>query len=115
MLYDDLTREQAVNLLIKRDATRKLGLYWERNEIEHDRALNADFVTMALDVNLSCSTAFGGPEFRNLVIEGDNFDALRWLRMTHRGQIKCIFIDPPYNTGKQDFVYNDRFIDKDDR
>jgi adenine-specific DNA-methyltransferase len=115
MLYDDLTREQAVNLLIKRDATRKLGLYWERNEIEHDRALNADFVTMALDVNLSCSTAFGGPEFRNLVIEGDNFDALRWLRMTHRGQIKCIFIDPPYNTGKQDFVYNDRFVDKDDR
>jgi adenine-specific DNA-methyltransferase len=35
--------------------------------------------------------------------------------MTHRGQIKCIFIDPPYNTGNKDFVYNDRYISEDDR
>ena len=49
------------------------------------------------------------------MIEGDNFDALRWLRMTHRGQVKCIFIDPPYNTGNKDFVYNDRYVSEDDR
>ena len=37
---------------------------------------------------------------RNLIIEGDNFDALRTLRMTHAGRVKCIYIDPPYNTGR---------------
>jgi adenine-specific DNA-methyltransferase len=34
--------------------------------------------------------------------------------MTHAGKVKCIYIDPPYNTGNRDFIYNDRFIDKDD-
>jgi adenine-specific DNA-methyltransferase len=48
------------------------------------------------------------------VIEGDNFDALRYLRMTHAGKVKCIYIDPPYNTGNKDFIYNDSFVDKDD-
>ncbi|NLE41422.1 MAG: site-specific DNA-methyltransferase, partial [Lentisphaerae bacterium] len=46
--------------------------------------------------------------------EGDNFDALRYLRMTHAGRVKCIYIDPPYNTGNRDFVYNDRFVDVND-
>jgi len=49
------------------------------------------------------------------VIEGDNFDALRWLRMTHAGRVKCIYIDPPYNTGNKDWVYNDSYMDKEDR
>ena len=55
-----------------------------------------------------------GRAWSNLLIEGDNFDALRYLRMTHAGRVKCICIDPPYNTGNKDFIYNDRFVDKDD-
>lgn len=35
--------------------------------------------------------------------------------MTHAGKVKCIYIDPPYNTGNRDFVYNDRFFDKTHR
>jgi hypothetical protein len=62
------------------------------------------------DSELSC----GAGPWRNLLIEGDNFDALRYLRMTHAGQVKCIYIDPPYNTGNKDFIYNDRFVDQDD-
>lgn len=108
--YDNLTREQLVNLLIKRDAQRKLGLVWERDEIEEDRALNSDFVVMSSDP----SASHRAPS-ENLVIEGDNFDALRWLRMTMRGQIRVILIDPPYNRGKKDLVYNDRYIRPDDR
>ncbi|MHB1085982.1 MAG: site-specific DNA-methyltransferase [Thiobacillus sp.] len=83
---------------------------WERNEIEHDRSLNDDFVMLEPDAALSV----GDAPHHNLVIEGDNFDALRYLRMTHAGKVKCIYIDPPYNTGNRDFIYNDRFIDKDD-
>ncbi len=56
----------------------------------------------------------GGAGWRNLIVEGDNFDALRALRMAYAGRVKCICIDPPYNTGNRDFVYNDHFVDKDD-
>lgn len=43
----------------------------------------------------------------NLIIEGDNLLALKALLPTHAGRIKCIYIDPPYNTGDENWVYND--------
>ena len=45
----------------------------------------------------------------NLYIEGDNLDVLKLLQETYLGKIKMIYIDPPYNTGKDSFVYNDDF------
>ena len=45
---------------------------------------------------------------RNLYIEGDNLDALKLLKETYAGQVKLIYIDPPYNTG-HDFVYDDDY------
>ncbi|NLE43027.1 MAG: site-specific DNA-methyltransferase, partial [Lentisphaerae bacterium] len=106
--YDHLSHDELVRLLEardRRDATR-FGLVWEANEIDRDKAVNADFVSLDLQPEHSVGTA----PWRNLVIEGDNFDALRYLRMTHAGRVKCIYIDPPYNTGNRDFVYNDRFV-----
>ena len=43
----------------------------------------------------------------NLLIHGDNLKALKALLPTHAGRVKCIYIDPPYNTGKENWVYND--------
>ena len=43
----------------------------------------------------------------NLITEGDNLIALKALLPTHAGQVKCIYIDPPYNTGNEEWVYND--------
>jgi len=108
--YDQYSRDELLRLLRERDRKPKFGLVWERDEIEHDKSLNDDFVALDFDPDLSC----GDAPFENLIIEGDNFDALRYLRMTHSGRIKCIYIDPPYNTGNRDFIYNDRFVDKDD-
>ncbi|MDP3010939.1 MAG: site-specific DNA-methyltransferase [Methylococcales bacterium] len=108
--YDDYSKEELINLLRSRDRKPRFGLYWERDDIEHERAINDDFVALDLNKSLSC----GDAPYQNLIIEGDNFDALRYLRMTYKGKVKCIYIDPPYNTGNKDFVYNDRFIDKDD-
>src|SRR2546430_9871018 len=42
----------------------------------------------------------------NLIIEGDNLIALKSLLPTHAGRIKCVYIDPPYNTGNEGWVYN---------
>ncbi len=47
---------------------------------------------------------------RNVFIEGDNLDALKLLQETYLGKVKLIYIDPPYNTGK-DFVYRDNYSD----
>ena len=47
-------------------------------------------------------------ESKNLIIEGENLAVLKLLSNSYREQIKCIYIDPPYNTGK-DFVYSDKF------
>ncbi len=104
--YEQYSREELLRLLRERDRKPRFGLVWERDEIEHDKSLNDDFVALDLDPGLSC----GDAPFENLIIEGDNFDALRYLRMTHAGRVKCIYIDPPYNTGNRDFIYNDRFV-----
>jgi adenine-specific DNA-methyltransferase len=108
--YDHLSKEELIRLLEARERRTRFGLVWEANEIERDKALNGDFVALDLDPALSCGPA----PWRNLIIEGDNFDALRHLRMCFAGQVKCIYIDPPYNTGNRDFVYNDRFVDRED-
>jgi adenine-specific DNA-methyltransferase len=51
----------------------------------------------------------------NILIEGDNYHALSVLSYTHRNKIDLIYIDPPYNTGNKDFIYNDHYVDREDR
>lgn len=55
------------------------------------------------DNSLSC----GDPDSGNLLVEGDNLLALKALLPYYAGQVKCIYIDPPYNTGNEKWVYND--------
>ncbi|RST60215.1 site-specific DNA-methyltransferase [Siminovitchia terrae] len=50
----------------------------------------------------------------NFLLEGDNLAALELLTKTHREKIDLIYIDPPYNTGNKDFVYDDTFVDLED-
>lgn len=109
--YDGLSSAELVNLLERRDRERKFGLVWERNEIKADRGIEGEFVAATPVPELHERAA----PWRNLVIEGENYDALRWLRMCWTGRVKCIYVDPPYNTGNKDWVYNDRYFDKDDR
>lgn len=52
---------------------------------------------------LSCGPADAG----NLIVQGDNLHALKALLPRYAGQVKCIYIDPPYNTGNEGWVYND--------
>ncbi|HET9640411.1 MAG TPA: site-specific DNA-methyltransferase [Allosphingosinicella sp.] len=58
---------------------------------------------------LHCDSALsaGDPDAGNLLVEGDNLEALKALLPYYAGQVKCIYIDPPYNTGNEGWVYND--------
>ena len=109
-----LNAQQLRRLLVEHLTKQKLGLYWESNAIERDAALNANVVLPRLVPELS-HTPEGTSFHRNLIIEGDNFDSLRLLRATHAGKIRVIYIDPPYNTGNKDWVYNDKFVGANDR
>ena len=60
-----------------------------------------------LKINEKLSKNFDNTQ--NMVLKGDNIDCLKILKSHYSGQIKCIYIDPPYNTAKDEFVYPDKF------
>jgi adenine-specific DNA-methyltransferase len=90
-----------IDLLVQHERENAFGLIWERNAQQDDPDSN-DLVLARIDIGLSERSS----PWVNMVIEADNIDALRWLRMTHRGQIRCIFVDPPYGTGSTSRGYN---------
>ena len=51
--------------------------------------------------------AYGDDDSENMIIRGDNLEALKALLPRYEGRVKCIYIDPPYNTGNEGWVYND--------
>ncbi|MDQ6702791.1 MAG: site-specific DNA-methyltransferase [Pseudomonadota bacterium] len=53
------------------------------------------------------SKSAGDPDAGNLLVLGDNLEALKALLPYYAGKVKCIYIDPPYNTGNEGWVYND--------
>lgn len=111
---DQLNEQQLRRLLAEHLTSRKLGLVWEADLIDRDKAINANVVLPRLVADSSCFSEDKSFS-QNLIIEGDNYDALRLLRNTHRGKIRVIYIDPPYNTGNKDWVYNDRFVSSTDK
>lgn len=110
---DELSPQELKRYLAQELTQKRLGLTWETNLIDRDKALNSDLVFPRVDPELSHWPVQSASN--NLIIEGDNFDSLRLLRSTHRGRIKVIYIDPPYNTGNRDFLFNDSFVDRQDR
>lgn len=89
---------------------KKYGLVFEEHREEIDEVLDTHIPVLTEDTDLFIDN--GGQ--MNFLIEGDNFASLKLLDKTHRGKIKLIYIDPPYNTGNDDFIYDDRFVDSED-
>lgn len=110
---DLMTPDEIKRVLVHELTSKPLGLVWEADLIERDRALNSNVVLPELVPAHSKLSEDGTSS--NLIIEGDNFDALRLLKTTHAGKIQVILIDPPYNTGNKDWVYNDSYLSKEDR
>lgn len=71
------------------------------------RAKYAQKTDKELRINADLSKDFDSTQ--NLILKGDNLDSLKILKNYYSGQIKCIYIDPPYNTANDEFVYPDKF------
>ena len=97
---------------------KKFGLVFEehRERVDVELAENLPVLTEVKNRYLAAKNAKSTKEDSPLdfLIEGDNLAALKLLEKTHRGKIDLIYIDPPYNTGNKDFIYNDSYVDKTD-
>ncbi len=89
---------------------KKYGLVFEEHREEIDEVLDTHTPVLTEDKDFFIDN--GGQ--MNFIIEGDNLASLKLLEKTHKGKIDLIYIDPPYNTGNQDFIYDDTYIASND-
>lgn len=110
---EGLTNEEKSALLELLNKQKKYGLVWEeKSEEVEERMRNSLPVLREVKERAILSNTADAPN--HILIEGDNLEALTTLSYTHEGKIDVIYIDPPYNTGNKDFIYNDSFVDAED-
>lgn len=109
---DGLTNEEKSELLKLLRSQKKYGLVWE-DKPENAELKMVDEMPVLEEVPERAIISDDAEAPNHILIEGDNLEALTALSYTHTGKIDVIYIDPPYNRGEEDFIYNDKFIDKD--
>ncbi len=108
-----LSNEEKSALIELLRTHKKYGLVWEDKPEEIEERLRSELPVLkeVKEKELICDN-ISAPN--HILIEGDNLETLIALSYTHTGKVDVIYIDPPYNTGNKDFIYNDRFIDSED-
>lgn len=89
---------------------KKYGLVFEEHREEIDEVLDTHTPVLTEDADLFID--HGGQ--MNFLIEGDNLASLKLLEKTHKGKIDLIYIDPPYNTGASNWIYDNDYVDGND-
>lgn len=108
-----LVRISELETEIKKLKSRKrYGLVWEDKPEKVVELCKQKLPILTEDEDKYLSKKEGN--LINILIEGDNFHSLSVLNYTHNKKVDFIYIDPPYNTGKKDFIYNDHFVDEED-
>ena len=110
---EGLTDKERSALLGLLRESKAYGLVWEDKPEAVEERLR-DELPVLTEVKERALISEDKDAPNHILIEGDNFEALTTLAYTHAGRIDVIYIDPPYNTGNKDFVYNDSFVDKED-
>lgn len=110
--HTDDTSIIAINEIENELTSKKYGLVWEEHTEEVDEQIKHN-VPVFTEVSDKTITTDGTLPY-NFLLEGDNLHSLKLLEKTHRGRIDLIYIDPPYNTGNEDFVYDDKYINEED-
>lgn len=103
----------AINQIEKELTSKKYGLVWEEHEEEVDVKMQTHIPVFT---EVEDKEIVGAPDSEqyNFLLEGDNLHSLKLLEKTHKGKIDVIYIDPPYNTGSKDFIYNDMQVAYED-
>ena len=110
---EGLTDKERSALLGLLRENKTYGLVWEDKPEDIEERLR-DELPILTEVPERAIISEDKDAPNHILIEGDNLEALATLVYTHEGKIDVIYIDPPYNTGNKDFVYNDKYVDKED-
>lgn len=113
LTIEGLTSEEKSALLELLNKEKKYGLVWENKPEDVEECLR-DRLPVFKEVKSRAILSDSPDAPNHILIEGDNLEALTALSYTHEGKIDVIYIDPPYNTGNKDFIYNDSFVDSED-
>lgn len=110
---EGLTVDERSSLIGLLREHKKYGLVWEDKPEDVEERLREELPVLR-EVKDKAILSDEPDAPNHILIEGDNLEALTALSYTHEGKIDVIYIDPPYNTGNKDFVYNDSFVDTED-
>lgn len=110
---EGLNSEERSALLGLLRSHKKYGLVWENKPEDVEERLR-DHIPVLTEVKERAIISDNPDAPNHILIEGDNLEALTTLAYTHAGKIDVIYIDPPYNTGNKDFIYNDNYVDSED-
>jgi adenine-specific DNA-methyltransferase len=103
----------AINQIEQELTSKKYGLVWEEHEEDVDIKMQTN-IPVFTEVKEKEIAGDSNCNLFNFLLEGDNLHSLKLLEKTHKGKIDVIYIDPPYNTGNKDFVYNDTQVAYED-
>ncbi len=110
--YSSWTKDELLLELGHVQSKKKFGLVWEDQEEAESQVLSSNIPVVK---EASALKVIADAEAKtNLIIEGDNLHSLSLLNYTHSDSVDVIYIDPPYNTGQNDFLYNDKFVIEED-
>jgi adenine-specific DNA-methyltransferase len=112
--YENKTREELLKIIEELEQKKKYGLVWDEERIPEQVVQDCQNNLPVLKEVKGKEISTNDNEPTHILIEGDNYHALSVLNYTHKNKIDVIYIDPPYNTGNKDFIYNDKFVDKED-
>ena len=114
MNFENMSKEELIEYInnLNEEQSGKYGLVWDAEKVLEQVVVDCNKLIPVLKEEENKKIDNGGED--NILIEGDNFHSLSVLNYTHKESIDVIYIDPPYNTGNKDFMYNDSFVDVED-
>ncbi|WP_349549754.1 site-specific DNA-methyltransferase [Leuconostoc pseudomesenteroides] len=92
---------------------KRYGLVWEEHAEKVEEEMKTKIPIFVEDEHKKITDNPEKSDY-NFLLEGDNLHSLHLLEKTHANSIDIIYIDPPYNTGHKDFIYNDDYVEKED-
>ena len=105
--YSSWSKEQLVNRIKELEKRKKYGLVWDEEKGAEQFEIESKEKLPVLNEVKDKEIKNDKNMPPNILIEGDNYHALSVLNYTHKGKVDVIYIDPPYNTGSENFIYND--------
>ena len=113
MDFENMSKEELIEYInnLNEEKSGKYGLVWDAEKVAEQVVVDCNKLIPVLKEEENKKINNGGED--NILIEGDNFHSLSVLNYTHKESIDVIYIDPPYNTGKE-FIYNDNIVNEED-